>query len=424
MRMSFCRLGLVGVLLLGLLTSSFGEDAISSILNKNQNWKQEAYVWQKDWNAEVGRSVREKSGSFAGFTVLALEISWKKGRLTFEPVGIDRGLLKGIKTPIKLAVRINAIPQCLGYHAGTDAEMLLRLTEWWKRSGVGRELQIDFDCPESKLEGYSQWIKELRARLHEVRLTITALPSWLRQDAFSTLARTTDGYVLQVHSLERPTTFEAVDRLCDPMVAMKSVELAGKVGVPFMIALPTYSYLLAYSVDGKFIGLSAEGPRVEWPYQTRLKVVQSEDKEIAGLMQNWLRTVPRNCGGVIWYRLPMRGEVFNWSWPTLQSVMEGRIPKADIAIELRHPEARLVEIDLRNNGDGDGFFAQKLVLRAKGAKMVGGDGLQGYEAVEMAADAWELRRKNNDRLRPGERRMVGWVRLDKDVEVTVELVKN
>ena len=45
--MSFCRLGLVGVLLLGLLTSSFGEDAISSILNKNQNWKQEAYVAER-----------------------------------------------------------------------------------------------------------------------------------------------------------------------------------------------------------------------------------------------------------------------------------------------------------------------------------------------------------------------------------------
>ena len=66
------------------------------------------------------------------------------------------------------------------------------------------ELQIDFDAAESKLAGYREWLVALRSRVGTTRLVFTALPAWLRHEEFRALAQAADGFVLQVHSLERP----------------------------------------------------------------------------------------------------------------------------------------------------------------------------------------------------------------------------
>lgn len=385
---------------------------------------QEAYVWQRDWNPAVRQAVLERGKLFAGLTVLAAEVSWKKDGLLFEPLAIDEALLEGIKTKVTLAVRINTLPGGLGYQPQMDAEVHRLLGVWWERSKTAQGLQIDFDCPESKLEGYSRWLKQLRTQLPGVRLTITTLPSWLRQVAFGDLVKATDGYVLQVHSLARPVDFATTYTLCDPTEAKQAVTEASRIGVPFAVALPTYGYLLAFTAQGKFIGLSAEGPRTQWPVGSKLKTVRADADALAGLVRDWTLTPPEHCTGLIWYRLPVQGDALNWSWPTLQAVIAGRTPKADISTELRHPEARLVEVDLRNQGEADGMFPRELVVRARGARMVAGDGLQGYEAVEQGVGEWVLRRTVADRLRPGERRMVGWVRLSEDGEVRIEISKN
>ena len=147
------------------------------------------------------------------------------------------------------------------------------------------ELQIDFDCAESKLDGYRIWIEAFRKKLAPVRIVITALPSWLEQAAFKPLAEACNGYVLQVHSLERPQAPDAIPGICDPVAAKRAVEKADRLGVPFRVALPTYGYVIAFGPDGHFIGLSAEGPAKSWPEGVRLREARSlTPNEMAGLV--------------------------------------------------------------------------------------------------------------------------------------------
>ena len=142
------------------------------------------------------------------------------------------------------------------------------------------EFQIDFDCAASKLDGYRIWVETIRKKITPTPLTITTLPSWLKEPAFKTLVEATDGYVLQVHSVEKPKSFDAPFTLCDPVAAQHAVELAGKINVPFRVALPTYGYLLAFDQSGKFIGLSAEGPNKSWPVDVRVREVRTHPLEM------------------------------------------------------------------------------------------------------------------------------------------------
>src|SRR5437879_3215229 len=89
------------------------------------------------------------------------------------------------------------------------------------------ELQIDFDCAESKLEGYRVWVEALRRKTAPVPVIITALPSWLKQTSFKPLVTAADGYILQVHSLDRPRGINEPFTLCDPTAAQRAVERAG-----------------------------------------------------------------------------------------------------------------------------------------------------------------------------------------------------
>ena len=67
------------------------------------------------------------------------------------------------------------------------------------------EIQIDYDCPESKLDDYRALLPLLRKAAAPLPLTFTALPSWMGQRrAFGKLIAAADGYVLQVHSLAPP----------------------------------------------------------------------------------------------------------------------------------------------------------------------------------------------------------------------------
>src|SRR6202012_5238478 len=99
-----------------------------------------------------------------------------------------------------------------------------------------RELQIDFDCAEANLAGYQIWLQAMQKRVAPMPVTITALPAWLKRQAFVPLAQAATNYVLQVHSLERPTTFTAPFTLCDPAAAERAVTTAAQIVVPFRVA--------------------------------------------------------------------------------------------------------------------------------------------------------------------------------------------
>src|SRR5258708_20480301 len=62
------------------------------------------------------------------------------------------------------------------------------------------EFQLDFDCAQKKLSGYSLWVEAVRTAVRPTRFVITTLPAWLNEPAFVPLVRLADSYVLQVSS--------------------------------------------------------------------------------------------------------------------------------------------------------------------------------------------------------------------------------
>ncbi len=390
----------------------------------------EIYVWQRQAaRAEVGAAIREFAPRVEGFCVLAAEVSWRGGRMATVRPRLDYAALIAARRPVGLALRVGAFA---GPFAGDDATAralaaLARalLTEARGAGLEPAELQIDFDCAESKLAGYRLWLGALRAAAGGARLGFTALPVWLRHAEFTALARAADSFVLQVHALEKPTGPETPFTLCDPERALAWARQAGAAGVPFRVALPTYGYALHFDATGRFVALAAEGPGVAAPPGGRLRVVRSDAPELARLARRLADDPPPQCTGVIWFRLPVAGDRLNWSAETMRVVLGGGIPERKLIGEVQRPEPGLAEIFLVNAGQTTEPLPARIDLSAGDARPLAVDNLGGFQLVmaqgrvqgiERAAGASE-----EASLAPGARMLIAWLRHAHEVPVTVSL---
>ncbi|MFI5379794.1 MAG: DUF3142 domain-containing protein, partial [Tepidisphaerales bacterium] len=385
--------------------------------------RQEAYLWQRAWTDPVRESLNEANGVFPAVCVLAAEIGWDRGQPKVARAGVDYAAIRraGMGIGVALRVRVYSGP----FEAETPGtRCVIETAESIVREAAAAEirlteLQIDFDCPSSKLQGYRLWLEAIRRRISPVPVTITVLPTWLGSPAFPALARASDGFVLQVHSLARPAGVDAELSLCEARSACQAVETAGRMGVPFRVALPTYAYLVAFDAGGRFIGLSAEGPAGSWPPDARTRRVGADAATMAGLVQDWLADRPINLKGIIWYRLPVSSDTMNWRWATLKSVMAGRAPRPELRVRLEKEEPGLYGVELVNAGDEDAPLRAEARLRWDDAELVAADGLEGFETVR--ADHGIAFRPDRaaplQYLAPGEHRAIGWLRLNRDKEV-------
>jgi len=411
----------------GLFACAFDTLLSAAVLPAETNGlKQEVYVWQRTWNAAVRDSLAQHASSFSRLVALNAEVTWQAKRPQIIRVPIDWEALRAGRRPIGLALRIGAYPGPFDSN-GKITTLLVEqasslIAECQAHQLQGSELQIDFDCAESKLDGYRIWVEAIRRKIAPAPLTITVLPTWLNQASFKLLIAATDGYVLQVHSFERPKDGAAPFTLCDPAVARRAVERAAQFGIPFRVALPTYGYVMAFDRAGRFVGLSAEGPSQSWPQGVQLREVRADPVALAHLVQTWTTNHPATLTGIIWYRLPVSEDFLNWRWPTLSAVMAGRSPRESLRAESRRPQPALVEVSLVNDGDADAVALPAVAVRWQNARLVAGDGLRGFELVQPEPAVAHFRRKaGRDRLAPGERWEIGWLRLDKDVELQVEI---
>jgi hypothetical protein len=254
-----------------------------------------------------------------------------------------------------------------------------------------------------------------------VPVTITALPSWLRhRKALGELLTEADGWVLQVHSVAPPgPNGEMV--LCDPAAAREAVERAARFERPFRVALPTYGYAAAFDPSGKLLGLSAEGLPRTWPAGVTVREVRSDPAALAGLVRDWTADRPREMAGIVWYRLPVEGDRRNWSWPTLAAVMAGRAPRPEPRIARREPAPGLVEVDLINDGEADAPWPAAVRMRWEGKHLLAADALAGYRALPAGPGELQIERSGDRLLRPGERRVIAWLRFSSPTEVRFEV---
>jgi hypothetical protein len=388
--------------------------------------RQDAYVWQRSWSPAVREAVRQAFG-FSGLVVLAAEVDLRRGAPRVTRVPLD-GSLKDAGKPAGAALRVTTFPSRFADEPGI-VQLLQGLTRdvaaEARAKGIAlSEIQIDYDCPESKLDDYRGLLPGLRRAAAPVPVTLTALPSWMRQRrAFAKLVAAADGYVLQVHSLTPPASSRGEIPLLKAGEARDWIEEAARFGRPFRVALPTYGYLAAFDPSGELLGLSAEGPLLSWPEGIAIRAARSDPAILAGLVRGWTRDRPRELAGILWYRLPVAGDRLNWTLPALRAVMAGRTPRGEIQAAVREPEPGLVEIDLVNAGDGEAAAPATVRVRWKDETFLAADGLAGYR-VTSGQDEIRLDRPRAASWRPEERRTVAWLRFASRTEIHVELPKN
>ncbi len=382
----------------------------------------EAYVWQRSWDASVRAAVAQHGASFSRVLALGAEIRWCGRSADVVHVPVDYASMPGA---IGLALRIGPFRGPFEHDDAVTRRICdagAAIVERARASGVEPvELQIDFDAATRQLGGYRRWIAALRRRI-DVPLTLTALPAWLDHPAFEKLVRSTDGYVLQVHSLERPSSPTAPVVLCDTTKARAWVREAAAIGVPFRVALPTYGYIVAFDASGRFIGLAAEGVARQWPAGTKLRSTRADPVSLAALVATWHARHPTPMTGVLWYRLPTPRDELNWRFETLAAVMNGKTPSARRRVVQRSSPEGWVELDLVNDGDADASLYVTIDVEVTGS--VSCDARAGFRWTRNgstlrfeAASELALRR-----LAPGERRPVGWIRAEDAGEMGVRVV--
>jgi len=386
----------------------------------------DVYVWQRAWNESVREAVASQATNFHSLVALGAEVTWKNKQPQTTRVAVNYEVLRSASRSIGIALRIGP---SAGPFKSDDAtartliSLAKSLVNEAATNGVRlAELQLDFDCAESKLDGYRVWVETIRERIKPVPLTITTLPSWLRQPAFARLVTASDGYILQVHSLERPKGFNTPFTLCDPATAQRYVEQAGKLNVPFRVALPTYGYYVGFDANDKFIGLAADGPAITWPRDTRLREVRTDAAEMARLVGYWNTNRPPGLRGVIWYRLSISQDTLNWRFTTLGVVIAGRVPQADLKVESRSPEPELVEVILRNDGSADFQNEFSVRVQVRSARVAAADALGGFDLGKTGSGELLFRTRELV-LRAGEQRKIGWLRTNKKAEVELAVEK-
>ena len=386
----------------------------------------DVYVWQRAWNDPVREAVIHHATNFETLVVLGAEVTWKDKVPQTTRVALDYPTLRNAHRPVGLALRIG--PSAGPFRSNDTVALALAsvakslIVEAVTHQVRVSELQLDFDCAESKLDGYRVWVETIRERIRPVPLVITALPSWLRQRAFARLAAASDGFVLQVHSLERAKGFDTPFTLCDPAAARRYVEQAGKLNMPFRVALPTYGYYVAFDAKDTFIGLAADGPSIKWPNGTRVREMRTDAAEMAKLVAFWNTNRPAALRGFIWYRLPIENENLNWRFSTLGVVLSGRVPQADLKVESHFPEPELVEVILRNDGSADFQNAFSVRVQTRSARVLAADALGGFDLGKHGGGD-VLFQTRELVLRAGEQRKIGWLRTNKKAEVELEVEK-
>lgn len=391
----------------------------------------EAYIWQRHFDDEVVESVRVLAPQLDGVCVLAAEVSWKPTPDVVRSA-VNYKALAALGKPVGLALRINDYP---GAFASDDAtaKMLATLVRglFAKARDAGlavAELQIDYDCAESKLAGYRRWLTAARAETNsaKTKLIITALPAWLRSSDFAPLVRATDGFVLQVHSLERPKSPDAVFTLCDPERAKAWARHASAAGVPFRIALPTYGYLLGFDAAGKFLGLAAEGRLPAWPKGAQVRAIRADASAMARLSSELLASPPPHCTGLIWFRLPVPRDRYNWAASTFSTVLRGEIPVAKLVVTCERPERGLAEIVIENRGQTTEPLPRDVALKwADDMRLLAADGIGGFRLEIRGGEAQGNVRAANltadATLAPGGKVRIAWLRFPDEVSLEVSL---
>jgi hypothetical protein len=375
---------------------------------------QRGYLWQRAWNPAVMAAVHEAGKHVDGLVIIGAEIVWNGSTPETVRANIEWATLENAEKPIALALRVAPYPGPFSkedFAARYISNVAKSLIAEAAAHGLNAsEFQLDFDCAQKKLSGYSLWVQAVLTAVHPTRFVITTLPAWLKEPDFVPLVRLADGYVLQVHSVP-VSTQGGQSFLLDTNLARQWTETAAGLGIPFSVALPTYRCLAGYDKTGKLLGVAMDSVDLAWPPGTRTLEFSADEDDTATLVSDWISGRPKQLTELIWYRLPVPTDQRNWRWPTLAAIMTGRKPVHKLQVDQRGDNP--IDLSIKNVGEADKQVSAKLTVTWASASVVACDALAGWTVVTERDHAVFTRLDRAPmELPPGSERSVGWLRFD------------
>jgi hypothetical protein len=387
---------------------------------------QRGYLWQREWSPAVIDSLAQARQHMNGVVVLFAEIVWEDKKPRVLKPNIDWKALQISAVPCAAAVRIapfsgpfSASDQSARFIVDTVTSVLREAKAHQVKL---EEFQLDFDCAQKNLAGYAEWVRALRPVVGPLRLVITTLPAWLDEPEFVALARATDGYVLQVHSVPlhpengRPALF-------DGRSAQKWVNNAARLGLPFSVALPTYRCAAGFDASGKLLGVAMDSVQPAWPSGTRTIELATDADEVAKVVAGWDQKRPKFLRELLWYRIPVARDTRNWKWETLRAVMAGRPPLH--ALKVLQNGTNPIDLAIGNDGEADEQLDSAVVVTWKSETLVSSDAVAGWTITRETNRAlFQPPQGSQFRLAPNDRHSIGWLRFAHPTTIETQLAQN
>jgi hypothetical protein len=351
----------------------------------------DAYIWQRVWTPPVIAAAQRSADLVRTWRVLVAEAD-SAGH--WIEVAVPWETLQSTGRPIVAVVRIDGRLDDARMPALLDRIAALAATP--AVSG----LEIDYDCATSKLVAYAGFLDALKARLPAtLKLSITALPTWMNSPALERLATNLDELVLQVHAADDPHR-----GLFDPAQADRWVHaFARRIPRPIRVALPAYDVRVTWRHDGRLASVEGERPLLTGnaPGET----LRTSPQAVLAFLHTLQRDAPDSLAGIVWFRLPTDSDRRAWSPETWRAVVTDRLPPPTLSATLVAADSPgLWTVTLSNDGSVDTTTPRHVRLDPTCTLA---DGANGFRLIAGAPLSLQ---GAGGRLRAHESRVIGWAR--------------
>ena len=350
----------------------------------------DAYIWQRAWTPRVIAAAERSADLVRSWRVLLAEAD-ARGR--WVKVAVPWQALQATSRPIVGVVRIDGRLD----EARTTA-LLDQIAATIAAAPAVSGVEIDYDCPTSKLASYARFLGALRQRLPAaLKLSITALPTWMNSRELDRLGVSLDEVVLQVHAVDDPRR-----GLFDPEQAERWIHTFGRrIGRPMRVALPAYDARVTWR-DGRLASVEGEVPLLTGASGTTLRAAP---EAVLALLHRLQRAAPDDLTGIVWFRLPTHADRRTWSLDTWRAVVTDRLPPAQLSATLVATDTpNLWTVTLSNDGAVDAALPHRVVLDASCETADSANGFRLVSGTPLALEA------GGGRLRPRGTRVIGWAR--------------
>lgn len=363
---------------------------------------QQVYIWQRQWTPNHTLALAQSRQTFSTLRVLAAQAYPKEGWIHAH---IDFTALRKDGRPVIAVIRLDG--QLLQLNDIEIAHQIQQVIQTWQSKSVNLVgIEIDHDCASQRLAEYAVLLQQLKQHLPKpLKLSITALPTWLETSELDHVLAIVDSSVLQVHAVQRVQLGLFDEAKAEDWVAA----YAKRSEHDFYVALPAYS-----------AGLTADGrveSEVRLPSAGQKQELRVDPHLVAKFMTFIQHHRDPKLRGFVWFRLPLADDVRAWSWVTLQAVVTQHALASHFDIALK-PSANmpgLYDIVLTNSGNLDSNLPAS--IHVQNHSCTAGDALPPY-MLNRESDQWIFAQlmaatptiQNNQRINASASRTVGWMR--------------